>query len=151
MHDVPGLLPDAAALTPGRRAGGEEATSLLPFMVRLKRVPLATWMRAALPLADGASEHAYDSPLAADARARLRTIVEHMPGGVAFARSRIHDYVAVAEGFAPPVIIVRMKRVALTAALALLARPHLSDEEFERLYGPFAALIPPDELGLTPG
>jgi hypothetical protein len=124
---------------------------VLPFLVRLKRVPLATWMRASLPLADGPDDDDFDSPLSAAARARLRAIVEHMPSGVNFARSRVHDYVAVAEGFAPPVVVMRMKRVALTAALALLARPHLSAAEFDRLYGPFATLIPPSELGLSPG
>lgn len=150
MHDAPGVLPEAAALRPGRPAGGDETAVLLPFFERLKRMPLATWMRAGMPLADGPAEHDFDSPMSAAARARLRAIVDHMPSGVRLARSRVHDYVAVAEGFAPPAIVLRMKRVALTAALALLARPHLSPAEFERLYGPFMRLIPPNQIGRTP-
>lgn len=150
MHDAPGVFPEAAAHPFGRRTGGDETAVVLPFLVRLKRIPLAAWMRASLPLADGPAEDDFDSPLSAAARARLRAIVEHMPSGVKFARARVYDYVSVAEGFAPPAIVMRMKRVALTAALALLARPHLSAAEFERLYGPFMNLIPPSELGLFP-
>jgi hypothetical protein len=39
-----------------------------------------------------------------------------------------------------------MKKAALTAAIALTARPQLAQEEFDRLYEPFAGVIPLADL-----
>lgn len=124
----------------------DESTVLREFFARLRKVPLSAWINAAVPLADVRGSDDFESDSTARARARLREIMDRMPAGVSLAKARVQDYIAVAEGFVPHGVVSRMKRVALTAALALIARPHLSRSEFERLYGPFANLIPADEL-----
>jgi hypothetical protein len=124
----------------------DEATVLREFFTRLRKIPLSAWIDAAVPLADVRGDDDFESEPTAMARARLRAVVDRMPGGLTLAKSRVQDYAAVAEGFAPHGIVSRMKRVALTASLALIARPHLSRTEFERLYRPFEKLIPADEL-----
>ena len=129
-------------------AGGDadDNTVLREFFTRLRKIPLAAWIDAAVPFADVRGDDDFESEPTAAARARLRAVVERMPNGLTLAKARVQDYAAVAEGFAPHGVVSRMKRVALTAALALIARPHLSRGDFERLYRPFATLIPANEL-----
>ena len=131
-----------------KRAGGDadDNTVLREFFTRLRKVPLSAWIDAAVPYADTRGEDDFESEPTSVARARLRAIVDRMPAGLTLAKARVQDYAAVAEGFAPHGVVSRMRRVALTAALALIARPHLSQADFERLYRPFSALIPVDEL-----
>jgi len=69
-----------------------------------------------------------------------------MPWAKGHVAPRVDELVSVAEGFVAPGTTARMKKVALTAALALVARPDLSEEDFEWLYAPFADTIPIDSL-----
>lgn len=149
--------------------------SVKSFLVHLQRLPLQAWIDAAvtdphgerpIPLAALADAPLADAPELADvdseasraadeedtgdpdlvARRRLREVLEPQSHAVARVRRRIDGMAGVADGFAHPMVTLRMTRVARTAALALLARGQLSDEEFRRLYRPFAAIIPPEQL-----
>ena len=147
MNDAPDRTTTVSAAS-GERAGGDadDNTVLREFFTRLRKVPLSAWIDAAVPFADVRGEDDFESGPTAAARARLRAIVDRMPAGLTLAKARVQDYAGVAEGFAPHGVVSRMKRVALTAALALIARPHLSKSDFERLYKPFSSLIPVNEL-----
>ena len=118
---------------------------ILGFYERLRHVPLGLWAAAAESVPTRAPSRRPDggpvTPGAA-ARARLRRAVNGMPGVVAQSRRRVLDLVSAAEGFVHPSSIARMKKSALTAALALGARPALGEEDFAQLYAPYAALIP---------
>ena len=72
-----------------------------------------------------------------------------MPGAVTRVRGRVLELVSCAEGFFRPDTLRRMKKAALTAAIALTARPQLAQEEFDRLYEPFAGVIPLEDLIVT--
>lgn len=146
MNDAPDWTMVPAPIVEHAGGGADDNTVLREFFTRLRRVPLSAWIDAAVPFADVRGEDDFESEPTAAARARLRAIVDRMPAGLTLAKARVQDYVAVAEGFAPHGVVSRMKRVALTAALALIARPYLSPADFERLYKPFAALIPVSEL-----
>jgi hypothetical protein len=136
-----------SAAHPLRPGGADLPPAVLAFLERLRRLPLGSWATAALE-ADGVDTIAAlsDVPVTRDdgseARRRLRVIVDGMPGVAAQTRRRVHDLVAVANGFVHPAIVARMKKSALTAALALVARPRLGDEDFHELYAPFATLVP---------
>ncbi|HUF27745.1 MAG TPA: hypothetical protein VMM18_12285 [Gemmatimonadaceae bacterium] len=124
-----------------------EATPLVQrFMVRLSRLPLDVWGQAAegVSLVPGGRES--DAPELRLARARLRYLLAAMPSELARVKRRIDDMTAVACGFTGRATIAAMRRVALTAALALLVRPRLADEDFAELYAPFALIIPVEEL-----
>lgn len=124
------------------------------FYQHLRRLPLGIWAKLAEdpelddaehPFLLRADEHRSSSP-DRRARARLRQIIDEMPGAAAQVRARVHGLVAVADGFVHPRAVARMRKVALTAALALVARPKLTEEEFGLLYRPFARAIPLNEL-----
>ena len=146
MHDAPERTTVPAPYVGHAHGDADDNTLLREFFTRLRKVPLSAWIDAAVPFADVRGDDEFESEPTAAARARLRAIVDRMPAGLTLAKSRVQDYAAVAEGFAPHGVVSRMKRVALTAALALLARPHLSTSDFDRLYKPFSALIPVEEL-----
>ena len=146
MHDAPERTMVPAPYVDHPAGSADDNTVLREFFARLRKVPLSAWIDAAVPFADVRGEDDFESEPTAAARARLRAIVDRMPAGLTLAKERVQDYAAVAEGFAPHGVVSRMKRVALTAALALLARPLLSQAEFDRLYKPFSALIPVEEL-----
>lgn len=146
MHDAPELTTVSAPSMGHAYGDADDNTLLREFFTRLRKVPLSSWIDAAVPFVDVRGDDDFESEPTAAARARLRAIVDRMPAGLTLAKSRVQDYAAVAEGFAPHGVVSRMKRVALTAALALLARPHLSKADFDRLYKPFSALIPVEEL-----
>lgn len=114
------------------------------FHRRLLHVPLGVWAERAARDANG--EHVPLPDPDTSARKRLRRLMDEHPAVVAQVRRRIADTVAAADGFVESRVIPRMERVALTAALALVARDALGDEEFQRLYRPFADLIPEREL-----
>lgn len=119
------------------------------FLERLRRLPLGAWADAARALDEsGALTLSGDvsTPLSDAARARLRWLMDEMPGVTTKARRRVHDLAAVAQGFLHPREVARMKKAALTAVLALVARPDLDEDEFARLYAPFATLVPLDVL-----
>lgn len=131
----------------------EIPVSVMRFSERLRHLPLGIWAE----LADRVGQRRTDDGAtgvdasAAAARHRLRQVVDDMPGAVTRVRGRIHELIACAEGFFRPDVLLRMKKVALTAALALTARPHLAPEEFDRLYEPFAAVIPLEDLMVATG
>ena len=133
------------------RAGGLPPL-VRAFVERLRHVPLGVWAALAeehepddVPmLADRAAARAADRD--GGARARLRRLVDETPGHAALVRRRVLELTAAAEGFVHPATVGLMKRAALTAALALSVRPELADGDFERLYAPFAAVLPLEEL-----
>ena len=125
------------------------------FSERLRHLPLGVWAELADRIADDRDtgfEPRADDPnaIAAAARARLRQVADGMPGAVTRVRGRVLELVSCAEGFFRPDVLRRMKKVALTAAIALTARPQLAQEEFDRLYEPFAGVIPLEDLVVAP-
>ena len=158
---------DEGALPP-RAEGTVEPPLAEPvrrFLNALHRLPLRAWIDAAvtdpqgerpLPMAPVSADalqttEEWERTTLADpdvaARHRLREIVQQLPGTAVRVRRRIETMATVADGFAHPAVTLRMTRVARTAAFALLARDQLSDDEFRRLYRPFAHAIPLDEVG----
>ena len=159
---------DGDGLTPASSAVPGEPPLAGPvhrFLTALRRLPLSAWIDAAvtdpqgerpippLPPADAAevlqSTEEWERSTLADpdvaARHRLREVVEQLPGALG-VRRRIETIASVADGFAHPAVTVRMTRIARTAAFALLAREQLGDDDFRRLYRPFAHIIPLDEV-----
>ncbi len=122
---------------------------VLAFLQRLKRLPLGIWADVAFTrtarTADVTVRNGAASSLA-EARARLRKLIDTRPGLAARIRPRVYELAGVAEAFLHPAVVARMKKVGLTASLALGVRDHLSEEDFEQLYAPFAELIPIKEL-----
>lgn len=124
------------------------------FLEQLRRLPLGAWADAARRMdAHVLVPPPPGTPASASsvARARLRHIVDDMPGVVGQTRRRVHDLAAVAQGFVHPAEVARMKKAALTAALAIVARPSLGEDDFERLYAPFAEHILLGEPAEQPG
>ena len=125
---------------------GDPTPLVRAFFAALRRLPLKTWMAVA-SLTWRAPESPFtEGPEYRLSRRRLRKVLDGMPWIVGWVRSQVHDVVEVATAFIPGTAPRPLGRVALVAALALVARPYLSDTDFARLYEPFAGLIPPDEL-----
>ena len=142
-----------AAPSHARSLHGHMSPAVLAFLERLRRLPLGTWADAATGLDDEGGLAPFDgsaTPLTDAARARLRHLVDRTPAVAAQVRRRVHDLVAVAQGFLHPREVARMKKAALTAALAVHMRPALRPDEFTRLYAPFATLVPVEDLALRP-
>jgi hypothetical protein len=147
--------------TPARQVPPEEPirAAELPvavkrFSERLRHLPLGVWAELSERIdyvreADLTS-YAEDHNAVAAARARLRQVADGMPNAVTRVRGRVLELVSCAEGFFRPDTLRRMKKVALTAAIALTARPQLAQEEFDRLYEPFAGVIPLEDLVVNP-
>jgi hypothetical protein len=72
--------------------------------------------------------------------------MDEAPGVAMQTSRRVRNMAAVANGFVHPADVVRMKKTALAAALALVARPMLGEADFARLYAPFADIVPLHEL-----
>jgi hypothetical protein len=140
---------------PGRY--GAMTAEVTAFLTRLRRTPADAWSRSAAadehvvakvrpgsaaPPAERREEAREDRL----ARARLRVILDSMPMVARRVRRRIDEELALLDGIATVGMLTQMRRAARLAAFALAARPLLTDEEFARLYRPFATLIPPDEL-----
>jgi hypothetical protein len=136
---------------------GEMTPQVVRFLGRLARVPIGTWSQIAqsvpadqhrVPLADAPpiDEEEEEIGELAAARARLRAIVDGMPGPLERAEQRVRVVSRVAQGMVDEAVLARMHRVALTAVLALAAQPYLSESDFTLLYSPFAPLIPLEEL-----
>jgi hypothetical protein len=127
----------------------EIPVSVQRFSERLRHLPMGMWADLAEQMGSqrsGAPRAPHDPNAVAAARHRLRQVADSMPGAVIRVRGRILELVSCAEGFIRPDVLARMKKVALTAAIALTARPHLAPEEFDRLYEPFAGAIPLEDL-----
>ena len=136
---------------------GTMTRQVLAFYSRLSKLPLDDWssvshtmprVRASpVDIFVAMTEPDDDSlEAAAAARARLRAVMDTMPGALARAKNRVRSISGVAEGLVADGTLARMQRVALIAVLALIARPHLSADDFDCLYRPFATLIPVDDL-----
>ena len=120
------------------------------FLDRLRRLPLGAWAEAGrrleeidrldrrVRLAAGLGVPERRTAV----RAHLREVVNASPGVAVRARQSVTDLAAVAQGFVHPAEVARMKKAALAAALALVARPALGEEGFAEIYEPFATLIP---------
>ncbi|HEX6629949.1 MAG TPA: hypothetical protein VF048_02610 [Gemmatimonadaceae bacterium] len=125
---------------------------VLGFLEHLRRLPLGTWADAA-HLADEAvigAPAGAAAPSAADTRARLRQIMDEAPGVAMQTSRRVRNLASMASGFVHPADVVRMKKTALAAALALVARPALGEADFARLYAPFADIVPLTEIADAP-
>lgn len=130
-----------------RPTSGELPPVALAFLEHLRRLPLGAWADAGRRLAE-LDEHerrtlrsAGSNPDAA-VRAVLRRLVNANPRVAAQARLRVLNLSAVAHGFVHPADVARMKKAALAAVLALIARPELGERRFAAVYEPFATLIP---------
>jgi hypothetical protein len=125
---------------------------VLAFYDRLRRLPLGAWIQVGEAL-DAKDDERRDEGRAAlaFARARLRQVVDESPQLAARHGRRVQHVVTVADGVVHRTVLASMKKAALSAALALVVRPMLSDEVFARLYAPFAELIPLAELSLPAG
>lgn len=143
---------------------GEATPYVVAFFRRLRRIPVGAWSQqaasdphAAKPrmtdTAIPAIERTPDAVADSAARARLREIMDTMPDVVRRIRQRIDHEVAVVDRMAPRATIARMRRATRLAACAIAARPWLTPDEFDRLYRPFAEIIPADSLDmpLLPG
>jgi hypothetical protein len=132
----------------------EIPVSVQRFSERLRHLPMGMWAelseRTGQTSVADARVAAHDANAGAVARRRLREVANSMPGAVVRVRGKILEMVACAEGFVRPDVIARMKKVALTAAIALTARPHLAPDEFDTLYEPFAGAIPLADLVVAP-
>ena len=130
------------------RANGPAIFSSLPpvamaFCERLRHLPIGTWADA-VQLSTAAPPGGVAATAAA--RVRLRDVMNDLPVVTTQLRRRVADLAAVAERFVRPPTVARMQKAALTAVMALVARPRLGSEEFGRLYAPFATIIPAHEL-----
>lgn len=141
--------PVAARMTPQHISehGGELPPAVLGFLEHLRRLPLGAWVDAARHADEPAVGRAPGrAPSAAHPRARLRRIMDEAPGVTMQTRRRVRDLAAAASGFVHHADAARMKKAALAAALALVARPTLGEDDFARLYAPFADVVPLEEL-----
>jgi hypothetical protein len=151
---------DPSGRQPTDQAGryGAMTAEVSAFLARLRRTPADAWFRqasadehivaklragtAAASLAERRAEPREDRL----ARARLRTIMDSMPIVARRVRRRIDEELGVLDGIATVGTLTQMRRAARLAACAVAARRLLTDDEFDRLYRPFATLIPPEEL-----
>ena len=131
-----------ATLSPAPSSASGLPSSVLWFLEQLRRLPMGAWADAARsaemarrPAMDGSSLHAAG-------RARLRHAVDASPVLTTRVRARVHDIVGVLDGFLHPVDVLRMKKAALDASLAIAARSALEPDDFATLYAPFENLIP---------
>lgn len=123
--------------------------AVLAFLRQLKRLPLGVWADVAFSRTSRPADVVVESALPnslVGARARLRRLIDARSGLAVRIRQRVHELVAVAEAFLHPAVVARMKKVGLSAALALAVREQLDPDDFALLYAPFAELIPLDDL-----
>lgn len=123
------------------------------FLTALRRVPIGAWHRCAEacdwmvgadePLAAPPAALGSATPEARRAWERLCAALGTMPGLAARIRCRVDDELSVCDGIASAGAAARMRVAAQLAAAALAARPLLAAHDFERLYAPFAWLVPP--------
>lgn len=125
---------------------GDRTGAVQQFFSRLTRMPLDAWARVAESVRLDPQGRSDEPEELKAARAKLRLAMDRFPRALGRAKSRVQDIAEVAADFTETKhLSAAMQRVALTAVLALIARPYLSEEEFALLYGPFATLIPIDE------
>lgn len=125
-------------------AYGDRTQILQRFLNHLRRLPLESWMRIAESAPMALTDRAEEPEEVRAARVRLRAVMDTMPVALRQAKRRVHDIADATAGFTPRTLNASMKRVALTAALALVARPYLFENDFAALYAPFSEAIPPE-------
>ena len=135
--------------------GSELPPVVAEFLERLRKLPLGAWADAGRRLEEIDSRDRRGSGAAAGAsgeaiRAQLRQVVDEMPRVAGHVRLRVLDLAAVAQGIVRPAEAALMKKAALAAALALVARPALGDARFHEIYEPFATLSPLSSLCSSP-
>ena len=156
---APAGAPGTAGTTAAGEWYGARHAQVVAFLDRLRRVPLDAWMRAVeseVRQSVGSRADAPDEPMGlrilqeelADqaAREHLHDAMDSMPRVLARIRRRVDDESTVLDGLVSSATAGRMRRAARLAACALAARPLLPPRDFDRLYKPFAALIPPSQL-----
>src|SRR5919112_5030413 len=114
---------------------GTRTPQVIRFLSRLSRLPIGTWSQIArsvpadqphVQLADAPPlDEEYEEAVAelAAARARLRAIMDGMPGPSARADVHVRAFSNIAQGMVDESVLTRMHRVALTAVLAIVAQP----------------------------
>ena len=136
-----------AGLTHQGTTAAELPPVALAFLDQLRRLPLGSWADAGHRLAELDTNerrtlaHGGD-PSGATVRAVLRQVVNATPRVAAQARLRVLHLAAAANGFVHPADVARMKKAALAAVLALVARRELGERNFAAVYDPFARHIP---------
>ena len=145
-RDLPRATP-----TPTPSSASGLPSSVLWFLEQLRRLPMGSWADAARRGEMARRPASAGSTLHAAGRARLRHAVDASPVLTSRIRARVHDIVGVLDGFLHPVDVLRMKKAALDAALAIAARSDLDPDDFARLYAPFDGLIPLHEPALASG
>ncbi len=118
---------------------GPMTPEVLGFYNRLRHLPLESWI-------DIAARAEVDDGLAPAASA-VEAAASTVPGAVHRVRRAVEGIASGASAFAHPADVARMARVATSAALALVARSELEPHTFDRVYGPFADVIPTEGLG----
>src|SRR5688572_21960606 len=87
-------------------------SSVLWFLEQLKRLPMGAWADAARRVEMDRAPRTDGQRLHAAGRARLRHAVDASPVLTTRVRARVHDVVAVLDGFLHPVDVLRMKKAA---------------------------------------
>ena len=136
------------AMQAGHARSDAMPPAIAVFLQRLRHLPLGSWMEAGQRLEelDERDRRTTDAASGTTVRTHLRHAVNDHPHLAARVRQQVLDLVAVAQDFVPPSEVARMKKAALAAGLAVLARPTLGEAMFRRVYEPFAALIPLPDL-----
>lgn len=131
-----------------RMRGNDLPPIVIDYLRRLRSLPVGAWAQAAAAL-DEAERRARAKPGSdsiAAAHASLRRIVSGMPGLAVQTQRRVQNLVEVAQTCLHSADCAMLKRAALAAALALMARPALGERLFTQLYAPFEPWIPLQEL-----
>jgi hypothetical protein len=121
---------------------------VIDYLLRLRRLPVGAWNDAAQALV-AAERNAGSTPSAtsiAAAHATLRRIVAGVPGLAVQTQRRVQNMVEMAGTCMHISDCTKMKRAALTAALALAVRQSLGEPLFTQLYAPFEPFIPLEDL-----
>lgn len=138
----------AIVAPPAGAADNELPLVVIDYLHRLRRLPVGAWCDAARAL-DQAEQRSRTQPGTDSieaAHAALRRIVAGMPGLAVQTQRRVQNMAEVAQTCLHVADASKMRRAAVTAALALAAREMLGEGVFERLYAPFEPFIPLGDL-----
>lgn len=138
----------AIVAPPVGAADNELPSVVIDYLHRLRRLPVGAWCDAARALYE-AEQHSRTQPGPESieaAHASLRRVVAGMPGLAVQTQRRVQNMADVAQTCLHIADASRMRRAAVTAALALAAREMLGERVFERLYAPFEPFIPLSDL-----